>query len=103
MAGGRLDTMIEPRVDPLDFIESVIPGCDCHADLVFVHEELVSMNRDVQLEALYALAEEDDRDERAEIVDYLAMFQEQLVKAHRRFIAYLHCWTPPGTDDLAGL
>jgi hypothetical protein len=78
--------MIEPRVDPLDFIESAIPQCGCHADLVFVHDELVNMNRDIQLDALHALAEEDDRDERAEIVDYLVMYQQQLAATHRRFI-----------------
>lgn len=94
--------MIEPRVDPLDFIESAIPQCGCPADLVFIHDELVNMNRDVQLEVLQALTDEDERQGRIELVDYLVMFQEQLIKAHRRFIAHLRTWTPPGADDLAG-
>ena len=80
--------MIE-SIDPIDFIEAALPQCENVADLAFVKDELGSMQRDVQLAVLHALVEEDDRHERVGLVDYLVMFEEQLLKAHQRYVSHL--------------
>ncbi len=81
--------MIEQRMDPLDFVETALPQCASKADLQFVQDELRGMQREIKLDITYELGLVDDPDERGQLLDFMLMFERQLVAAHQRFVEHL--------------
>lgn len=88
--------------DPMDYLEPALQQARTVEDLHVIQAELHQLGQLMDSHVLTQLIDEDDRDERLELADFLLAYREQLLRAHHRFIAYLRHWTPPG-DDQAGL
>lgn len=78
-------------IDPVDALEALIyeAASNSQRALKWVQAELNRVGRDATQTALSALADEDDADERARIIDTLLFAEERMIEARRRFVEHL--------------